>query len=107
MNQKFLVLKATEGTGGTVEYSAVGTITCERSESRQCAADVIGDIGDGTYYVVPLGDRIVAETRRVITGVKAQRTKAATTDKATKKQRKKRGLAESAKLTRDSAATTP
>lgn len=73
MNQKFLVLKATEPVDGKVTYSFVESLLCERSESRQCAKDVIEE--DGTFYCVPLGDKIDAHTTRVFEGVKSTRTK--------------------------------
>lgn len=97
MNQKYLILKSTE-SAGVVTYSCVDTITCERSEARQSAADKVEDIGDGTFYVVPLGDKIVATTKRVIEGVKSTRKPAEKTAAKVKQPKKKRGLADSAKL---------
>ena len=92
MNQKFLVLKATEEDGGKVAYSYIDTLICEKNEARQCAADLVADIGDGTFYVMPLGDKITATTRRVIEGVKATRPRTEAKDAKPAKKKLGRGL---------------
>lgn len=91
MNQRFLVLKATasKANDGSAEYVCVAELLCERSESRQCAKDVIEE--DGTFYCVPLGDKIDAHTTRVFEGVKSTRAK---TDKpATKAKAPRKAIA--------------
>jgi hypothetical protein len=107
MIQEIVVLRVTDKDGKPIHHVVELAFSAEKSNARAKAAEMIAEIEDGDFLVtMSLGEALVSRTKRVVSGVKSTRAKAAPNGKGIAKQpRKKRGLSLAAKLAKvDEAA---